>query len=299
MSIKTVMLFQATTGAFVNQPFGGNPAVGQPTFPQVGYAGRQHIGGWTENVYWFGEMGALLTQLTTGGGGQPGLLPSRAALLPANASIVGVRFYQGGAGRGQSRAYNYPGAAAVATDIPQMALLCKGGPINFNVIRRWTVRCIPDIFVAQGEWNPTVDYANAVAAYLGALTQFGFIGTDPPVTTNVAQIVPAAAGTSTVTVQIRQQPFNLGDQLWFQKCKDPAGNLISFTAKMQALVANRQDQFVIDQVVPDTLTGGVVFIKTHSFYSISQATVSRVVTRRVGRPSELFRGRKSRKRRAA
>src|SRR6266404_3532384 len=164
MAIKVVLLFQMTTNT---GPFPGIPAETAPApAPSIGYAPRVHLGGWSESLWWDANtLGPLLAALKTGYGGKPGLCPSRAALLPAYTSIIGARFYSGGAGKGQSVAFSFPGTAEYHNDVPQMAILVKAAPASAAVARRFTLRGIPDSVIKVGEFAPDVTYAGYVAEF--------------------------------------------------------------------------------------------------------------------------------------
>src|SRR5574341_2438980 len=178
MAIKAVLLFQLTTDI---GPFPGLAGTVQPSSaPSIGYGVRQHQAGWSESLWWdSNDLAGLLNAIKIGFGGKPALGPTRAALLPFAASIIGARLYAGGAGRGQSIAFSFPGDPLQNTDVPQMALLCKCGPLSTAVTRRFTIRCIPDTQVSTGEFAPSTSYAAAVADYFLALGNFSFLANDP------------------------------------------------------------------------------------------------------------------------
>ncbi len=298
MAIKVVILFQASTGS---TPVSGGFGIvsGMPSAPILGYTGRQHLAGWSEALWWNSDsVTDLLASLQGPFGGFPGLLPTRAALLPNTANIIGVRLYAGGAGKGVSRSYNYAGNPINTTDVPQMALLVKGGPLAFAVSRRFTIRCIPDIFVVQGEFAPSTDYTNAVAQYFYALNNYWFLGRNPPTPANSCGVANITAG-GLVTTTVAAQPFAVGNMVTISRALSPAQNFVTFKGLISA-VGPVGSQFTMAVPAGGPWTGGTAAIKTTGLYNLSSnvTSVSRTVVRKVGRPFELYRGRRSKRRRS-
>jgi hypothetical protein len=292
MAIKVVILFQQVTNIV---PVGVSPPAGAPN---IGYTPRSHIAGWTESVIWpSDDVAGLLTALRTGVNQQLGLLAARAAFLPQGADIVGVRLYQGGAGRGQSYAFGFPGATGNPEDIPQMALLMKGGPQTVAVTRRWTVRGFPDNLISLGEFLPTSLYANAIQAYFGALGNFGFYAFDPTVAKfNVLNVTTAGV----VTINGAFPPFANNAVVTLNQTVDSGGVRRSYTGAVSALDPTNNKLTLANPAWPwGTTTGGKIAAKVKAVFLFSpqNCAVVRAVTRRVGRPFEQYRGRRSKKRR--
>ncbi len=296
MAIKVVILFQDQTAAVAGTAFSFVNL--QPSAPNINYLGRSHIGGWSEFVIWNSDNVASLIQALRGGlNGLPALLPSRAALLPGSAQIVGVRLYAGGAGKGQSYGFAYPGPAGASSDVPQMALLCKSGPSGFAVTRRFTLRGVPDLFVTNGEFTPSAGYATLIQTYFQALFNFGFYGLDPG--TPTAQVLNISLA-GVVTLKIPVSPFNSTQLLNVSKTLNSAGQFVSYTGFLSA-IGPGQNQFTLPNWTAGSCTGGKIVVKSRSVYSMNPAisAVTRVVVRKVGRPFEQYRGRRSKHRRAS
>src|SRR6516162_708516 len=217
MAIKVVILFQQTSlqeaGAIVTPPLA----------PQIGYAGRVHLGGWTESVYWgTDDIKALTQALFTGANGALGLLPARAQMLAFGASVIGVRLYQGGAGKGQSLAASYPGLAIADEDIPQMAILVKCGSTTAAVTRRFTVRAIPDQQVRLAEFQPNQIFTNSVTAFFTALGNFAFRAIDPVASVRQPLFNIDATGVATLKNNV-PVPFLAQDVVTIGKTITPTG----------------------------------------------------------------------------
>jgi hypothetical protein len=249
-------------------------------------------------MYWFGNNVAdLYDALNNGFNGLPALLPARAALLPSTANIIGVRLYQGGAGKGQSLAFAYPGSSGVGTDHPFLALLCKTGPTGLAVARRFVIHVVPDVFVQGGEFAPSGAYANAVATYFQALSNFVFRGIDPA--SPVAQIFNVA-GNGLVTLTGAVNPFAVNSIVTLSKVLNNAQQFVTFKGLITA-IGPLPNQFTVQNWTAGTCTGGTASQKAFGLWAMSQAQskVARLVTRRIGRPFELYRGRRSKRRKVA
>ena len=305
MPIKIVTMFQATTGQSATAVTGTNIVITMPQFPVIKYVGRQHSGSWTEMMWWDSDdLAGAITALTQGSGGLPAYFPSRAALLPQNAAIIGARFYSGGAGKGQTRAYAYAGQGTYPNDIPQMALLIKAGPSAWPVVRTFSARCIPDQFVLQGEFSPTPAYANLIATYFQALGNFSFYGRDTtaPVAkvvsiTGVAQAGPPAIPIGTVSVDQPVQPFAVGQMAIISRTVDFNGISQSITKKITG-IGPQAWMFQLENWTLGQCTGGSVTVKLpKALYAMNPANtgVSRVVVRKIGRPIEVYHGRRSKR----
>jgi hypothetical protein len=298
MSIKCVIIFQMNTNVLPNVVAGGLVVgLGQQIIsaPAIGYTSRTHVGGWSESVLWLSDSVAdLQTALRTGFAGAPALLPARAALLPSTAGIVGVRFYQGGAGKGQTYGYSYPGDPSQETDIPQVAVLCKGGPTSFAVTRRWTLRGVPDNQVTAGEFTPTQDYTNRVATYFSAMGNFGFRGIDPTIAPTPLLNVNAAG---LFSANVVNQPFAVGNIVTISKALNAQGNFRKFVGQVTA-IGPLNNQFTMAAWPFGACTGGTARVKTTGvFYLTSQnSVVVRALVRKIGRPFEQYRGRRSKRR---
>lgn len=283
MSIKCVVVFQQVTEKGGSQPF-------------FGLAGRQHIGGWTES-YWFpsDNLTDLLAQLKGNNTPTSGLLPARAGLLASGATIIGVRLYQGGAGKGQFRALAYPGSLP-NLEIPQMAILCYASLAGTTAIKRLTLRGIPDSQVSGGEFTPTPTFVGRLVDFGAVLQNFGTIAND--VVTSYPVYSVSNAGL--VTLNAVANPFAVGATVTFRNVLNAVGNRVGGSFVV-ATIGPMGNQFSVTPWPHGDCTGGDVRIPTKSIYTITPGsfTISRVVTRKVGRPFEMYRGRNSRRAPAA
>lgn len=293
MAIKVVMQFQVTT----NDQAGNNAG-------SIGYTRRGHIGGWTEHVWYNGDtLSDLRTLLYSTNFYGPGLCLARARLLPKSALVYGVKLYKGGAGRGQTEGRSFPGNSSYDTDIPQMAALCRGGSTGFAVSRVFEVRCIPDDMVTSGEFSPTTSYASNFAAYFNQLGGFSFLANDP---TNVAnpifELFQFSDGTAPYTnyaIVTLNGPnsFALNDIVTLNQVLDANGVRRSFTGSVIA-PGPGANQFKLGGWTFGPATGGTATLKSKGIFNLDPNgfSVSRITTRKVGRPFEKYVGRRSSRR---
>lgn len=296
MAIKVVMIFQQTT------LFNPGTLVTPVIAPAINYAGRQHLGGWSELVFWpTNSVKDCIDALTKGANGLQGLLPARSGVLNGGASIVGVKLYQGGAGKGQTLAVAYPGNPIFPSDIPQMALLCKCGGQTTAAVRHWTLRGIPDSQVSQGEFAPGTLFITFLQVYFQSLANFAFQAIDTTLTKTVKiNSITSAGNLKTATLA---NPFGVPSIVQISRTIDSDGVLQSLKSSISAPTAPGF-QFLIDDWAGSGIgatTKGTAVQNTLGVFMFNPATASaaRIITRRVGRPFEQYRGRRSKRRRVA
>jgi hypothetical protein len=281
VGMKGVILFQMNTEAGASSP-------------GIGYVGRAHVGGWSETVYLGGtDVQDFLARLRGGGPYGSGLLPARAALLPQSARIIGVRIYQVGGGKAQAFPVAFPGSSGLVTDVPQAAILCKGGNYAGGVSRRWTVRCIPDSQISSGEFSPSGAFQSAVQTYFNQMAWMQFLASD--LTNPVGQIF-SIDDTGKVTLR-GVSTFAVNDILIFNRLVTNTG-----LSRLEAVVTGigpQPTQFSIGGwPAGTTATGGTCTVKSKSYYNldVGLSAVVRAVVRKIGRDSEPYRGRRSKRR---
>lgn len=252
------------------------------------------VGGWSES--WYAGSAAptffaALCQL-------------RAPLLPNNAAIVGQRIQQvDPAGSAQVFSRVYPGTAGLQPDIPQMALLCRARGVNVTNTRSVILRGLPDARVTNGEYDPSLAYDAALQAYFaGLVSQFWqFRGrkldaaTVPILSVRVRPtIVP-----ETITVNT-SEAFGgwvaVGKVVQITGSVDADGLRRTATVKVTAVDSGSANFDAINWPWGDT-DGGRVREFGIVYPQVSEVAVSRVITRKVGRPFTSYRGRRSRRRR--
>lgn len=264
--MKCTMVFSLTT------------ALSDPNAP------IHRTGGWTENHFVDNNDFSLVRLLFQG------LCETRAQLLPTGASITGQRYQRvSPVGASQSTAVVYPGASGLQTDVPQMALLCRVPTVNARNVSRLTIRGIPDARVVQGEYSPSYAFNTSLRRFFTQLSQFMMEGRD--LSQTAVQILFIQANGNFRTIQ----PHGLAVNNQVQVIRSQ-----NETTKLYA-----GGKFVVTAVTDNwagTLNGwtggdcrgGTIRIAANAFYQLNGAAaeVSRVVVRKVGRPSVGYRGRR-------
>jgi len=250
------------------------------------------LAGWSESWYFDGTLAAAKSKFYDGG---ESWCRYRAALLPARGSITEQRIQAvspaGGTFISQTL---FPASTTLATDAPQVAILCayiSGDGLN---TRNWAIRDLPDARQEYGE------YSGSGAFNLALLNFNDFIVNN----FSIRCVNHAFVKSNIISI----------DANGLVKTKQAhdlvAGNEVAISRTINS-ITTRSNSFlhtVATAPTPTTFTtqegfGGVPYTKgTARHYAIGFQSVSawrqeRTVTRKVGRPSEEYRGRVSARRR--
>jgi hypothetical protein len=277
MAVKLTMLFTAASN------------VSNPT------ATPRRIGGWSESWYQPGNdipAAIALAQKGTAGGvaNRVGIFAARAALLGLGASLVGFRVQTvDPVGPSQSGILNFPGEASVKQDIPQMALLFKIGSDRAN-FRRLIIRGIPDMYVVEGEFVNSGTNPLQITQFLSSLNDWYFRGRD------LSQVAPriltiAADGTVQTETPHASQPL---DMVRVLRTKNSNDDLVGGRFQVNT-IGPGSNTLKLTGWTGGTTTGGTIR-KDAIVYPRCVITLNedkRIVTRRVGRAPNQYRGRQS------
>jgi len=265
------------------------------TAPTNRTAADPHIAGWSESFY-------STSDLTAGAAKIIALITARATILPKTASIVGYRIgFYNIVGRKlqpagtQTAKYRQVGNIAWETDVPQVSLMFggnAGGTANTN---RFAARCIPDVMVNNGEYQPTTAFSANVQAYIQALLTggWGFIGRDLTAWQAPISDITAPGVVSFVGAFPVGQP-GLGDYLRFHYAYQANSLPITGTYRIGSIdFANNKMTLLGWQggAMPN-VTGFMRWDKI-AMNTFSAININRIVVRKVGRPFENYRGRRS------
>jgi hypothetical protein len=274
--IKCTMLFQLATGT-------------EAPFPSL-----RRIGGWSESFYFDTDTMSEAIANVNGpvrGTRQP-LCPARARLLPGSAQIIGQRFQVvNPVGASQSLNTIWNGSSGLACDIPQMALLTRIPAAATRNVRPYMIRGIPDSLVVDGEFRPTQDFSKALQDLFFTL---GFFSMRTRVRPADPVAVASVSAAGVVTFNAIRPALSEGDSL----------QLLNVVTLGNVLVSGI---FTIEKVGPESLTMtirgwtagngiGGLGSGTGLSYPVMQganATVGRIIVRKVGRPFVGYRGRAS------
>jgi hypothetical protein len=249
-------------------------------------AGR--VGGWTESWYYPGDVSQAIQETNAA----KGLSSLRAAMLPRTGAVVAQRFQIVDTvpkGSSTMRFKNFPGGG-FETDQPQVAILVNVPTTQGKNVKKLILRGIPDQFIIDGEFTPDPIFTAALIKFQNEIGLYRFRGQD-----FTRPLVPIVSITSVGQVtMVGGVPFANGDKVQIIGPKlittgrtvptktytvlNPAGN--TFTA------ANWSQ--------PALAEFGNARIVAPAFYTpdTDNIEVERSIVRKVGRPFDLYRGRR-------
>lgn len=256
---------------------------------------QPHTAGWTESFY---------TTLNPSGYNTPWnlTLNRRARLLPNQASILGFRTQQftltgnklipGGATSGK---YLYPGNPVLTTDLPQVALELSFTGAGVPNTSRPVLRGIPDIIMQGGEYTPFPAFSAALTQYIASLvgTNFGFVGRD---LSQQAIKVQSIVG-NVLTTQGPIPGWAVNDYIRLFRVT----NLVKVPVKgsFTSTVGAGANQYVLHGYTGgDCGASGTVRRDLIAYFNYGAGTFGRALVKKVGRPSQGYRGRRSKSRAA-
>jgi len=269
VAYKLTMIFQVTTT------------------PQ-GTAAIPRTAGWTESVYNGVLTAGTRTQFRA-------LMRARADLLPVGAAIIGQRYQvvlpTGGSSTGGER---FPGTFFVTTDdsypidIPSSALLVKSLTSAANT-RNTILRGMPDGISVGGELSANTKFTNALNAYFAELAGWDMLGRDL-----TADREPIQNIEGTTLSFFDPTILTVPGAVRLSRVKDLAGVLRSATVKVTAALTS--STYTVTGWTYGDGTGGKAYDVTPGLRTITTSSASRIITRKVGRPLFVFRGRRSKRR---
>jgi len=251
-----------------------------------------HAGGWTESVWSefvidFGNAGTIQR------------LRSRAALLPNQASIQGFRVqtYTISGNRllpGQSTSGRLQLEGALGDcDLPQCSLELGIVGLTPPMSTRYVIRAIPDEYIAKGEfWAPNPGILNLINLFSAGWLQgqgTGWVGRD--LTLAPVRIINVLAGNLTTDAAI--PGFANNDFIRFSRAYDVDGTPV--TGAWRATL-NVNGTYTLQNFDADTIidNSGTVRKDALRFTGYGNYTIGRALVRKIGRPSQTYRGRRSR-----
>lgn len=251
---------------------------------------HQHIGGWSESVWTNLNPSAYTPLFIT-------VQQRRANLLPASAALVGLRsqsftisgnkLLPGGAA---SSRVNLPGNASFVTDLPQVSLLLDAQAAGAPNSSRLTLRGMPDSIMIGGEYQPTPAFAGAVTLFCNSLVglNFGFVGRD--LAQASVRVNKIAANVVTVDA-IPGTGLAVGDYIRFHRVTDDNGNPVKGAFVVTGIAGNLLTVQGLDATL--TTPSGTLRRDLLQMFGFGPITPIRAVVKKVGRPFEQYRGRRS------
>jgi len=248
-----------------------------------------HTGGWSET--WWSQTPFSSTDVHW-----QELVRARALLLPEQASIVGLRFglytivgnrfVPGGSTTGRLQ---IPGNSGAITDLPQVALEMAGSTNAGANHSRFNLRCIPDVMMQHGEYQPSNAFKRNVVSFGGKLVNgaFCFVGRD--LTKPVQRVISIANNVVTVTGLLGAVVGT--DSVRLLNVKDNQGNPVKGAFRIVGLTGFAYTVIGLDGVTAGE--SGSARVDAPVLLPFASVIANRAVVRKIGRPFEGYRGRAS------
>lgn len=252
-----------------------------------------HTGGWSESFWQPANVPSTFPAIAQ-------LALKRAALLPKTASIVGVRIglytidgnrlLPNGASTFSQR---FPGSPSYDTDLPQVSLMCSGRSLAGANSSKLTLRCIPDEMMVGGEYKPTANFTTALNNFFTELTGgkgWSFLGR---ILSNDTGRVEAVAGGDLTT----DLDLGLAKYVRFLRVYNTNGDPVTGSFRITG-IGGPPTVYHLAGLPAGTVVANSGLCRSDAIALLSFNAVSfkRAVVRKIGRPSESYRGRASRRR---
>jgi len=254
------------------------------------------LAGWSESWYYEGSIDGARTMWADG---SPNWCNLRARLLPTKSWVVGQRYQivdgqglpQGGA---VVSAGVFPGASGLVCDSPSQSLLVAYyGPDGLNV-RRWAMRGLPDARQLSGEYNPSDAWTlalNNLRAFIVTRLLFRAVN-HTYVKSNVLQV----DGTGLVTTKT-DHGLATGQDVFLSRMLDTSTGRSYSTVRVVGTVPTARTFNVAPSLATTIYKGGTARRRGYLFSPVQRTVLERTTVRKVGRPTEEYRGRVSARRR--
>lgn len=254
---------------------------------------RAHTGGWSEsfwtmlnpsayNAFWYTQQ------------------QKRALLLPAGAAIVGYRTqeYQISGnkllpGASTSGRQNLPGPGVLSCDLPQVALMLSTEAQGAPNSSRMVLRGMPDSIMLNGEYQPVAGFVSLVTQFVNSMIgfNFGFVGRDlAQSSVRVLKIV----GNIVTVDQIPGTGLAVGDFVRLHRVYDINGNPVKGDFPVSIIAGNNLTLAGLDAQL--TKPSGTLRRDLLAYFPFANIIPVRAVVKKVGRPFEQYRGRRSKTR---
>jgi len=256
------------------------------TKPSTIGAPIRRVAGWSES--WYVEGTASESQITAFNQ----LCRLRANLLGIGGRVKGQRFQQvDPAGPSTSFGRVYISTAHSNTDTPNMALQIVVRGTGLVNVRRAHLRGIPDDSVEEGEYSPTQEFANNLATFKLALSNFRFRAKDQSQPKVIIDSI-SAAGIVTTSAAIL---LAVNDYVDIIGTTTTLGSL--FRGRFQVKAAPDATHFTLYKWPGLVCTNGKAqkFVAIYPGFLNTNILTNKISSRRVGRPFDQFRGRASRR----
>jgi len=255
---------------------------------------RVHVGGWSES-FWASTNQRFIDR------NWEEQQRTRAIMLPPTAAIVGFRqqsysirgnkLYPGGTTSGRT---NVPGRQALKTDLPQVSLQCNAYADGFPNNSRINLRGMPDLIMQGGEYQPSPVFKTALTNFFTAqkAAGFGFVGRD--LSQPSARVISYDPGGKLLTLDAVPAGLAEGDFIRLHRCYSDNGDPISGAFLVNGVPGLRTVP-IANFNFTLTRPSGTARKDLLRFMQYGDMEAIRAVVRKIGRPSEQYRGRRSKR----
>lgn len=262
------------------------------TAPDDRETASPHSAGWSESWWRAGVAAAAAPEIAA-------LAQSRAALLSSQASIIGFRLavYTLAGNKivpvgTKTGKFQYPGPALYNTDLPQVALEMSGKTGGGPNTSRFTMRGVPDPVMIKGEYQPIPAWKGLVTRFTNRLVADGwnFLGRD--LAQPVAQVLTIANGVMTTDGGLGVAQ---GDYIRLLRVFDVNKQSIQGSFRVTVVGAGNAYTLAGMDAGVSVLNSGAARKDVVAVFPFSEVSPARAVVRKVGRPFESYRGRRSKR----
>jgi len=219
------------------------------------------------------------------------LCQAYAGLLPSTGVVVAQRYQDlDPLGPSGVELMRFPGVAGSDNDYPSMALYCRTAGTGVANTRPLYIRGIPDAMIVKGEFVPTAAYTRALETFKGEMEGWNFRARDKS-----APAVPVVSiGTDKfVTTETPLTGVVVGSMVRLLRYT-PYDSRADLKKVYKVKTVTTESFFELDGFPTNGAgEGGSIRLNAYTYPNIPSGgvTVGRIVSKKPGRPFDLFRGR--------
>lgn len=256
------------------------------TKPDDPNARIRRVGGWSESWYWDDVLSASKLAAFNE------LCQARANLLGLGGRVKGQRFQLvDPSGSAQTQGRVFASNRTEQTDQPGVALQLAIKGTGVTNVRRSHLRGIPDAMVKGGEWTPEGDFNLTLNHFLVKLSAWKFRARD----LSQPRVLVNNITSGGVVTFFSDLALAVGDRVTFNKVQDTSGN--RFRGTFRVGVASTLRQVTLIGWPYGDVTGGTAqkLVIIYPAMPRSGMVAEKISFRKVGRPFDQFRGRRSKR----
>lgn len=273
-------------------PYRHTSIFGLTTQPTALTKAQPHSGGWTESFWTAGLIDE--PSYNEWAANRAALLPKQAAIVGRRSqlyTIAGNKLLPGGSA---NLKFLFPGNNGYDCDVPQMALEATAGSRTTANVSRFTLRGIPDAQVTNGEYQPTAAFNNQCDFFFDLINtqNLSFVARDLGAATS--RINSVGLGIVTTAAPLAGVVANQ-TYVRFFKCRTHQGLPVKGSYLVTLINGNSYTLQGLDQLV-QVSSSGQLRVDTILLCGMKRPIFSRIVVKKIGRPSQSYRGRASKRR---